>query len=180
MHVQIAIEQTWNNCSRCGTNPSLRVNLFTKEAIAEGKHICVECIAKADGVIETLELAEPAVEVGKRKSLKRQKKASREQEIDIAEELGAKVQINSGATVGSKGDVRKKDVVRIEAKFTTAASYSLKLEELHKIAGECEGKEKPVFVVDFQDPLTHRPRDRYAIIPFEDYRELFDASHIHR
>jgi hypothetical protein len=178
MHVQVklVLEEVETHCEYCKTFTfCVRANLFTKTAIAESKLVCLLCIKKNGGLEETLELEEPDVEVNRKKTLKRQKKASRDQEIDIAEELGAKVQVNSGATVGSKGDVRKKGVVRVEAKFTSFSSYSLKLEELHKISGECEGKEKPVMVVDFQEPRTHRTLDRYAIVPFEDFKEMFDA-----
>jgi hypothetical protein len=187
MHLPLSVVQEVVQlpCSRCertnGINGALviRFHIFSKGGGCTSEPVCTVCMETESGIEQKVELEEPDVEVNKRKGLKRQKKVSQQQEIDIAEELGARVQPNSGASVGAKGDVRKKGVARVEAKFTTAKSYSLQHEELQKIAGECGDKEKPILVVDFQDPLTHRLKDRYAILPFEDLKELLDAHHHH-
>lgn len=177
IQMNVVLEAAVATCEKCKRPnlPCLRVNLFVKEQLAETKPICWRCFGENQEFSDRVELEEPDVEVGVRKTLKKQKKVSREQEIDIAEELNARVQVNSGAVSGSKGDVRKKGVARVEAKFTAAASFPLKLEELEKIAGECEGKEKPVFVIDFREPLTNRLKDRYAVVPFDDLKELLNA-----
>jgi hypothetical protein len=115
-----------------------------------------------------------------RKAFKKNKRLSQEQERDIAEELGARVQPNSGAMTGAKGDVRKKDHFRLEAKFTRAGSYSLQLDDLHKIASECSGWEKPLVVIDFLEPGTSRLKDRFAVLQFDHVKEFLNAPGQHR
>ena len=180
--VKVLLEQVSAVCQGCGVSSDAcrRINLFTKVALAETPALCPTCFGGAPEMEWSLALEEPEVAVGHRKGLKKQRKVSREQEIEIADELGAKVQPASGAMSSAKGDVRKKGVLRLEAKFTTAKTFPLVREELDKIAGECINGEKPVFVVDYQDTLTHRLRGRYAVIPFDDLKDLLDAADHHR
>lgn len=110
-----------------------------------------------------------------RKHLRKNRRRSKEQEQDLAEELGARVQPNSGAMTGSKGDVRKKGVFRLEAKFTHAESFSLQLDDLHKIAGECAGFEKPLVVIDFVEQGTSKLKDRFAVLQFDHVKEFLNA-----
>lgn len=157
----------------------IRSSVFGKSGLAETKAICLNCIG--DGVEHELEIEEPEVEASsKRKGFKQNKRLSRKQEIDLADDLGGKVQLNSGATVGSKGDVRVKGEYRVEAKFTAANSYKLDLDELHKIESECEGLEKPLFIVDFIDKHTKKPKERYATLPYDQLKELIDAARKNR
>jgi len=157
----------------------LRVNVFGKTGLAETPRTCLDCIG--DGVEHAIELEEPEVEVSsKKKTFKKQKQLSRKQEIDLAEDLGGKVQLNSGATVGGKGDVRVKGEFRVEAKFTAADSFKLNIHELSKIAEECEGSEKPLFVVDFLDKHTKKLKERFAILTYDQLRELIDAARNNR
>jgi hypothetical protein len=153
----------------------IRVNVFGKTGLSETPLTCLECIS--DGVEHAVELEEPEVEItSKRKGFKENKRLSRKQEIDLADDLGGKVQLNSGATVGSKGDVRVKGEYRVEAKFTAANSYKLDLDELYKIQSECEGLEKPLFIVDFLDKHTKKPKDRFAVLQYDQLKELIDAA----
>lgn len=172
-------EPTDELCEGCGSaGNTFRIHLFTKEASTVSPVTCGFCCGQEKKF--DVELREPEVKVNRGKALRRQKKVSQEQEIEIAEELGARVQKNSGAVSGAKGDVRKKGVARIEAKYTTMNSYGLHLEDLQKIEGECAHGEKPVFVIDYQEPRTYRLKGRYAVIPFEDLKEFLNAPDNHR
>lgn len=178
MHVQVITEPGNDNCQVCGNlTDGVRIHIFSTDTGAAGPFYCYDCLGATDRKAEVeLELPETEDE-GRKKSLRAQKKRSREQELEIAEELGGQMQRASGALSGSKGDIRKKGVVRVEAKYTEAGSYSLRLEELHKISSECHGTEKPVFVVDFVEKLTKRLVDRYAVVHFDDLKEWMDAAH---
>lgn len=112
----------------------------------------------------------------RRKALRANKRLSVKQEVDLAEELGWRTQPGSGNQRGAKGDVRGKNIGRLEAKFTSADSFSLKYDELEKIEGECTGFERPVFVIDFLEPGTRKLRGRYAVFLFDDIKELLHAA----
>jgi len=116
----------------------------------------------------------------RRKALRENKRRSQKQEVELAEELNWRTQPGSGNQRGAKGDVRGKNIGRLEAKFTQADSFSLKLAELEKIEGECTGFEKPVFVIDFIEPGTRGLRGRYAVFVFDHIKELLHASGQHR
>lgn len=105
------------------------------------------------------------------------KKTSAKQEKKLATVLGGKAQPGSGALPfdWAKGDVRIKDVARIEAKFTRAKSYSVKLEDLKTIRLHCQGKEEPAFVVEFKEKDSDKAIETWALIPIEDYEELLRA-----
>jgi hypothetical protein len=112
----------------------------------------------------------------RRKALKKAKKTSLDQERDIAEEYGARTQPGSGNQPGAKGDVRLRGQLRIEAKFTQAESYILKLEDLCKIAGEATFGELPVLFIDFLEQGTRKLRDRFAVIHNVHFKRLYGAS----
>ena len=116
----------------------------------------------------------------RRKALKKNRKTSLAQEVDVMEELGGRTQPGSGNQPGAKGDGRKKGELRVEMKFTAGASYSLLLEELWKIAGEASVGELPLMVIDFVEPGTRRQRDRFAVLQFSDFKELLHAARAHR
>ena len=126
-------------CSSCGAGsvPVIDFALTTETHVGEAGKLCVRCLLDDNGHSVDLDLR-PLVEgkPSRRKALRRGKKTSQKQEVEVAEEFGGRTQPNSGAMAGAKGDVRKKGELRIEAKYTAAGSYSLKLEELEKIAGE--------------------------------------------
>jgi hypothetical protein len=165
-------------CSHCG-NPMvcMRLDLFLPEHLGRSEPFCVQCVEKAGELRSEVALTEfgPA-KLPYRTRLRRQKRLSQQQEVDIAEELGARVQKSSGALSGSKGDVRRKGVVRVEAKYTEADSYRLELGELEKIGAECHGRERPVLVLDFKEKGTGKLRDRFAVVRFQDAKEMFNAA----
>lgn len=163
-------------CTVCGSaGPVAIIHIITPSGSGTSDPLCGLCFRSEENQIP-VDIEEVEVEVaGKRKALKAQRKLSQRQELDIAEELGGRVQLASGALAGSKGDVRIKGAYRIEAKFTKAGSYSLKLEDLYKIMSECGAGEKPLFIIDFLDP-TGRTRDRFAVLHWEDLKEMTDAA----
>lgn len=105
-------------------------------------------------------------------SKKRQKKASIQQELDVMEALGGKRQAGSGAIGHLKGDGRVRGKYRVEMKYTRHDSYRVERKELNKIRGECTDLEKPLFVVDFQNPQSGRVEDRWVLVPFEEFLKL--------
>ena len=83
---------------------------------------------------------------------KRNIKNSRKQEAQAAEDIGGRVQTNSGALrLGGGGDVRLRGKVRIECKLTEKEYYTLKLKELLKLKKQSiETLEYPVFQFAFK------------------------------
>ena len=94
----------------------------------------------------------------------RSHKRSKVQEKALARRVGGRITPGSGN--GSiKGDIRKKGVMRIEAKTTKRASYSVTLDMIHKIedaALSCN--EMPVLVIEFIDE-DGRPIKDVAVVP---------------
>jgi hypothetical protein len=121
---------------------------------------------------------------GLRTSRKRLKEASMQQELESAQALGGHRQTGSGARPGNKGDGQVLDQsaidnleaapgrFRIENKFATGASTTLRLSELQKIRAECQGHETPVFDVQFKDRNTLRTLDNWVLIPRREWEKL--------
>lgn len=166
-------------CDRCRrTGACIRIDLFTRDHSGQSDPLCLRCLetnAEVEGALNLVELTVESPTRRRRVTLHRQKKLSRNQEVEVALELNASVQRASGALKGSKGDGRRKGVLRFEAKYTEADSYQLKLAELEKIAAECHGRERPIMVVDFKQKGTGRLRDRFAVVRFDDAKEMFNA-----
>lgn len=93
---------------------------------------------------------------------------SRDQERRAAKRYGGRRQPGSGATPHAKGDVRAAGERR-ECKFTRAASFALKLDELRKIEIETPAGELPTFEIEFQSGHPHR---RYVVVPEWAYLQL--------
>ena len=165
---------------------TLAFTIITEESSGDAAELCLGCACVGGRVdVPMTPLAEKP---SRKKALKKGKKTSTQQEVEVCELLGARTQPGSGNQAGAKGDGRKKGELRIETKFTQADSFSLKLDELWKILGEANKGELPVFVIDYLEQGTRRLRDRYAVIPFSDAVELLelrrkkkaDAAHYHR
>lgn len=92
------------------------------------------------------------------------RRRSQKAEVALAKDNGGRVQKGSGALTGLKGDVRVRGKFRIEHKFTQHKSYTLTKSDLDKILGECEGREDPVFVVEFVEPKTLRTTEKFYVI----------------
>jgi hypothetical protein len=96
-----------------------------------------------------------------------QKKISQRQEKIAAKDVGGRVQAGSGnARLGGGADVRKQGDLRVECKYTSKTSYSIKLSELRKLKKQAlmGGLEEPVLQFAFRDKSTGR-LDCYAIRP---------------
>lgn len=91
------------------------------------------------------------------------------QERRVAKRLDARQTIASGQTPVDKGDV-KSDILRVECKYTDNKSYSLKAEELSKIAQNATGSQIPLFFVEFRTE-----GEAYYIIPEHWFHRLLEA-----
>jgi len=109
-------------------------------------------------------------------SKQRMRRSVTHQEIATGESLGGRRQTGSGARIGNKGDARVIGKYRIESKFRTAASVNVKLSELRKIRSECEGLEVPVFEVEFREKQTLRVKDKWALVPWNEWEKLANAA----
>lgn len=183
MRLSLSTAAQEGTCGKCGASGVLVLAfaVVTETHSGEAEPLCQGCLFDHDGVRSDIPM-QPLVEgpAPRRKALRKNKRLSLQQEVDIADELGWRTQPGSGNQRGAKGDIRGKNIGRVEAKFTQADSFSLKLEELEKIAGECTGFEKPVFVIDFLEPGTRGLRGRYAVFQFDDIKELLHAPGQHR
>jgi hypothetical protein len=161
--------------------PHLQFSIYLPDHTADAPGLCISCLQAGTVSIHTdATLNEvPATDKHQRKkTARRQKRLSMGQELDIAESLNARVQKGSGALPWAKGDVLKSGVFRVEAKYTEAKSYSVKLEDLEKIQGECQGAEFPVFVIDFKQ--QGKTRERVALIPFNILETLLNGPKQHQ
>jgi|PlaIllAssembly_1097288.scaffolds.fasta_scaffold00016_15 Holliday junction resolvase len=89
---------------------------------------------------------------------------SKKQERELAKRVGGEVTIASGA-FSVKGDVRKKRIVRIEAKTTKHKSFSVTTEMIDKIeeaALACD--ELPIIVVELAND-DKRTAKQVAVVP---------------
>lgn len=105
--------------------------------------------------------------------LRAMKKRSEEQEKRVARLQGGRVTPASGALSGAKGDVRQRGRHRIECKYTTKKSYSIKLDELLKIEGEASAGELSLLHLEFQGVS---PSKRYVILREDDYQSLMEDA----
>lgn len=99
---------------------------------------------------------------------------SKRQESRVANELGAKMTPNSGATAWSKGDVTGDDIL-IECKTLTKEQkvHSIKKEWLEGIEQEAINMRKriPILVFDYG---TQLPKDQYAVLRMRDLKMLLE------
>ena len=145
-----------DSCPHCGG--------FNIKAWALGKTICGTCrrtFSKFQAVSREYTPKKP-----KSKSTRRQ---ADKQEKRVAKNLGARQTIASGQTPIDKGDVRS-DTVRVECKYTDKKSYSLKAEELQKIANQSEGDQIPLFYVEFR-----KQGQAYYIVPEDWFIQMLEA-----
>jgi hypothetical protein len=91
------------------------------------------------------------------------------QEKRVAKQLNARQTIASGQTPVDKGDVRS-DQVRVECKYTDSKSYSLKSEDLIKIAAQATGDQIPLFYVEFR-----KEGEAYYVVPEHWFLALLEA-----
>jgi len=144
------------SCPHCGS--------FNIKAWALGKTICGACrrtFSKFQAVSR-----EYVPKAPRSKSTRRQADV---QEKRVAKDLGARPTIASGQTPVDKGDVRS-DRVRVECKYTDKKSYSLKAEDLRKIANAAQGEQIPLLYVEFREQGKS-----YYIVPEGWFLQLLEA-----
>jgi hypothetical protein len=69
-----------------------------------------------------------------------------------------------------KGDIKVPGLLRDENKTTAKRSFSLKLDDLRKVAAAAKGDEMPVMTISFEDNL----QQQYRVIRDSDFLELFN------
>lgn len=89
---------------------------------------------------------------------------SKKQEKELSLRLKARLTPASGAKA-MKGDIRKKGIVRIEAKTTKNKSFSVTLDMIRKIEeAALPYDEMPVIIVEFNDGNGHKLAE-VAVVP---------------
>lgn len=89
---------------------------------------------------------------------------ARKQEKELATRLGGRVTVASGSKM-EKGDVRVKNIVRLEAKTTRHRSFSVTLEMIEKIEDAAlAAGEMPVLLIEFNDGRGKRIKE-VAVVP---------------
>lgn len=101
---------------------------------------------------------------------------SQRQEASVADDIGGRVQVASGATEFAKGDVRQRGKLRVECKTTSKKSYPLKLSEIMKIQEEAlmGNMEEWAMQVEFQGQLGNSRK--VAVIDWQTYLDLRDRE----
>lgn len=181
MRLSLTVEAREGFCSKCerGPLPVIPFLFITELHSGDATPLCQSCLFNPDGLVAEVEMTELAP--GRRRpNFKKNKQRSLRQEVDIMEELGGRTQPGSGNQPGAKGDGRKKGELRVEAKFTEANSYSLKLDDLYKIAGEASFGEMPLFIIDYLEPGKRSLKDRFVVLHFNDLKGLLDAARNNR
>lgn len=93
------------------------------------------------------------------KNLTNSHKRAKKQEKEIAKKLGGRLVAASGAK-DVKGDVRIKNVARLEIKTTKNKSYSVTLETIEKIeAAAVQSGEMGILIVEFNDNFGRKIKD---------------------
>ena len=147
-------------CDACGSNSALTTRITSGTSVSQW--LCRSC--EMSGVAFVLQ---PTVRQPVTKQMKR---TSDRQELKIAKAVGGQKQKASGSMAHAKSDVRKHGVLRVEAKYTQARSYTVKLRDLEKIRSECVGREEPAFQITFMDNSNLHPIDEWVLIPFAVWR----------
>ncbi len=194
MRVSLAAEARNGVCSKCRAGshgiPILVIpfTLTVEGHAGETEALCKGCLFEPGGVSVQVPMEDLAPgPAPRRKALKKAKRASLKLETDLALELSevygegsVRLQPGSGNQRGAKGDLRMKGGLRVEEKHTQAESFSIKLDELYKVAGEATGGEMPLFVIDFVEPGTRKLKDRFAVLQFQDLKGLLHVAREHR
>lgn len=183
MRVSLSAAAREGTCSKCNAGPLLVLPfaLIVDDHAGDTEALCQGCLFDVEGVSVAVPMAPLAPGRAPRKqALRRAKKDSLKQELDIVTDFdevfgegATRRQPGSGNQPGAKSDhLIRKAHLRMEAKHTKDRSFSLKLDELYKLAGECENLEQPVFVIDYIDPGTRTLQDRFAVLFIHHLKEL--------
>lgn len=189
MRLSLSVAAQEGTCSKCEEGPVLVIPfvVITETHSGEASALCAGCLFDMNGVTAEVPMQELAPG-RKRHRLKKAKKRSLQQEVDVMAELGGHTQPGSGNQAGAKGDGRKKvwarqegeTGLRVETKYTEANSFSVPLDDLYKISGEAAHGEIPLYIIDFLEPGKRSLKDRFAVVHFEDLKGLLNASRNNR
>lgn len=109
----------------------------------------------------------------KTKNLSNSHRRAPKQERALAKSLGGRLVPASGAK-DTKGDVRIKGVLRLEAKTTKNKSFSVTLDMVNKIETAATGvAEMPVMVIEFNDGNGRKIKE-LAVMPMYALQTLID------
>lgn len=97
------------------------------------------------------------------------RKQSDKQEKRVAKNVGGRTTIASGQTPIDKGDVRSEDV-RVECKYTDKKSYTLKADDLVKVASQATGEQIPLFYIEFR-----ASGEAYYVVPEAWFLQLLET-----
>lgn len=145
-----------DSCPHCGS--------FNIKTWALGKVICKQCrrtFSRLDVVSTEYIPKKPRSKSTRRQADKQERRVSRN--------LDARQTIASGQTPIDKGDVRS-ERVRVECKYTDKKSFSLKAEDLRKIANATTGEQIPLFYVEFREA-----GQAYYVVPEGWFLQLLEA-----
>jgi len=118
-------------------------------------------------------LTEPEAPMPSAKEIKR---ATMKQEQRVAEDLGGRRQVGSGALAWNKGDGRVKGKYRIENKMRFTKGITITRDDLAQIRAECGPGEVPLFQVDFAKKGTCGVEDSWILIPYEHWKKVLRAA----
>lgn len=96
------------------------------------------------------------------------RKQADKQEKRVAKQVGGRTTIASGQTPIDKGDVRS-DTVRVECKYTDKKSYTLKVDDLVKVAAQSTGDQIPLFYIEFREN-----GEAYYVVPEAWFLQLLE------
>jgi len=169
MPVQTITVELAETCSVCGASPHGAVTrLRSGDLTTNG--LCNACAASGHPFVFPV-VRTPVIAQHNRK----QKRASVKQEDRIARDIDGRRQKASGALPHAKADVRKRGAMRVEAKYTTGKSFTIRYQDLVKIRSECTGGETPAFQFTFMD-RDRRPLDEWVAVPYSVWRKLYAAT----
>lgn len=100
---------------------------------------------------------------------------SSRQESFNTRQVGGRMTLNSGA-LDDKADVKVPGLLRDENKTTSKRSFSLKLDDLKKVAAAAKGDEIPVLTISFEDNL----KQQYRVISDADFLHLLELEKEYR
>ena len=154
-------EHMVGECDHCKGNVALVTRITN--GLASTRWLCANCTTNGQTFLLETTVRTPVN--------RRMKKASVRQENRIARDINGQRQKASGAMAHAKGDVRKHGILRIEAKFTKARSYTVHYDDLVKIRSECVSGETPAFQITFMD-RDLQPIDEWMMVPYAVWRKL--------
>jgi len=176
MHVSVIVQDGGRGvCEQCGKEDLVRKKnciILPDGSHATGPAICNFCWESTfwHEQEQKLELVVPDIQV--RNESRRRKKRATRQEHERAQDVGGRRHKGSGALPWLKSDFSKKGVFRADGKTTEAKEFRLTRQDLDKIRSEAKWNEVPVIVIDFLDRGTHRTEDSWAVMPWDDFKEL--------